>query len=138
MTTPVKFGIAKLLKVKGFNEKVRTAWYIGEIAYWKIPTNHNESNVKISAPTIGEVVMWLYEEHGIWISVDRVVIGSDEWEYGYVISYLPKEHESEKRRSQYLKEIESYKEGIGSYVGAWRKPTEAYESAILYCLTKLI
>ena len=27
-------------------------------------------NKTVNAPTIAEVVMWLYEKHGIWISVE--------------------------------------------------------------------
>lgn len=87
---------------------------------------------------ISDVVMWLYEKHSIWITVNRVVLGSDEWGYGYVISYLPKEFEDVKRRCLHLVIKESFKEGIGSYTGAWNTPTEAYEAAIEYCLTNLI
>lgn len=82
--------------------------------------------------------MWLYESHETWISVDRVVISSDEWEYSYSISCLPKEFENAKRRSIYLKEEKSFKESPGSYVGAWNTPTEAYQEAILYTLKNLI
>lgn len=51
MNTPISFEIAKLLKEKG---------------YKLLP------EFESSYPTIAEVVMWLYEKHGIWIEVKKV------------------------------------------------------------------
>ena len=129
MNTPVSFELAKLLKEKGFIFRKNETYYN--------PVNGLTKYEEIT-PTIAEVVMWLYEKHGTWIAVNRVVIGSDEWDYGYIISYLPKEYEFEKRRSKHLVEIQSFKEGVGSYHGAWYTPTEAYEAAIEYTLKNLI
>ena len=157
MNTHIDFKIAKLLKEKGFDEKC-SHYYIDDFQNFKsdgilhkcgLPDNNKNENILqfvkrknqphlCNAPTISQVVMWLYEKHGIWISVDRVIIGSDEWEYCYSISYLPKEFENAKRRSTHLMTKESFKETPGSYVGAWDTPTEAYSEAIEYCLTKLI
>lgn len=82
MNTPVSFEIAKLLKEKGFNLKVinfydyerlstpfdKQRQVDGLINY--NPINWNSvKNHYTSAPTIAEVVMWLYEKHGIWISL---------------------------------------------------------------------
>ena len=50
MNKEVNFEIAKLLKEKGFR---------------LLP------DFKSSYPTIAEVVMWLYEKHGVWISVQK-------------------------------------------------------------------
>ena len=142
MNTPVSFPIAKLLKEKGFDELCKLCVEDGDER--PLPFNcgntihRNSLHPYYSAPTIAEVVMWLYEKHGTWIAVNRVVIGSDEWDYGYIISYLPKEYEFEKRRSKHLVEIQSFKEGVGSYHGAWYTPTEAYEAAIEYTLKNLI
>lgn len=86
---------------------------------------------------IMQVIMWLYEKHDIWVSVNVVIIGSDEWEYEYVIHYLPIEFKDVKRRSIHLETINSFNEGMSSYSGAWHTPTEAYEAAIKYCLEKL-
>ena len=155
MNTPVSFELAKLLKEK---EIYIPAFHYYENEVLKEPYLENGSSTdtefrvelsdlkeyfnkwskKISAPTIAEVVMWLYEKYGIWIAVNRVVIGSDEWDYDYIISYLPREYEFEKRRSNHLVEIQSFKEGVGSYHGAWYTPTEAYEAAIKYTLENLI
>lgn len=85
-----------------------------------------------------DTIQELHKKHGIWISVVVVVVGSDEWEYGYIITYLPKEFEDKKRRSIHLVRIESFQEGIGSYSGAWSTPNEAYSEAIKYCLNKII
>ena len=85
-----------------------------------------------------EIIMWLFEKHGIWVTVNICIIGSDEWEYEYKITYLPSKFKNEKRRSIHLVTINSFKEGIGSYVGSWQTPTEAYTEAVNYCLTNLI
>ena len=70
-----------------------------------------------SAPTIAEVVMWLYEKHGVWITV--CVIGVDG--FGYWL------HDKGRKRLN--------PDNQGGY---WLSPTEAYKAAIEYCLTKLI
>jgi len=71
-----------------------------------------------SAPTIAEVIMWLYEKHGIWISIEppfpkRIVL----WEY-----YIQK---SEDRTL------------LGQNSG-YDSPTKAYEAGIEYALKNLI
>jgi len=88
--------------------------------------------------TVSEVLTWLYTNHDILVSVKRCVIGTDEWVYGYEISYLPKEFEDAKRRSPHLVLIESFKEGTSSYVGGWHTPKEAYLEAIQYCLSTIL
>lgn len=95
MNTPVNFELAKLLKEKG---------------YRILP------DFKSSYPTIAEVVMWLYEKHGIWISVDWTVFFKEKvWFYSI----------RQKNQSSKLKRL-------------FNSPTEAYEAAITYTLTKLI
>jgi hypothetical protein len=156
MNTQVSFPLAVLLKEKGFSWKTgdiddydegRHGYFkhnkgrIAPLSYFHFDTNHNGvqwTNLNIPAPTIGEVVIWLYEKHGIWISVETCIIGSDEWDYGYKIVYLPKEFENAKRRAAHLVIKESFQEQIGSYSGAWHSPTEAYEAAIEYTLKNLI
>lgn len=69
-----------------------------------------------SAPTIAEVVMWIYEKHGIWISLPYL---DSEFLFGYVI-----------------KRIET--DTIEAINKNYNSPTEAYESAIEHTLTKLI
>ena len=87
MNTPILFELAKLLKEKGFDVPVRTYRLEGkypdfvhegfEDDYWGdnkvVNWNKDVIGIKpfkgfVSAPTIAEVVMWLYEKHGVWIS----------------------------------------------------------------------
>lgn len=77
MTTNVTFEIAKLLKEKGFNiigdnfytpdtkTLMNSIWFDDEKVY-----KHGE----ISAPTIAEVLVWLYEKYGIWITIQPDMI----------------------------------------------------------------
>ena len=98
MNTPILFELAKLLKEKGFDVPVRTYRLEGkypdfvhegfEDDYWGdnkvVNWNKDVIGIKpfkgfVSAPTIAEVVMWLYEKHGVWITV--CVIGVDGFGY---------------------------------------------------------
>lgn len=63
MNKEVNSEIAKLLKEKGFR---------------LLP------DFKSSYPTITEVVMWLYEKHGIWISVQK------DWDDGICLGWEAK------------------------------------------------
>lgn len=76
MNKEVNFEIAKLLKEKGYTEKCMHHYRGGELTANRAPYNFNNPeeqklwNVElISAPTIAEVVMWLYENHDIYINV---------------------------------------------------------------------
>lgn len=151
MNTPVNFELAKLLKEEMFNEPIKQRYFIAEnidsdrspflqkeCALYNWNNYDDFSTSYYSAPTIAEVRMWLYEKHGIWISVELCIVGSDEWEYGYKVVYLPKEFKNAKKRAIHLTTKESFQEGMSSYSGAWHTPTEAYEAAIEYCLTNLI
>ena len=72
MNTSVNFSIAKLLKEKGFGQKLTDRGYNvnGEESFDY--TLDRINGVGIAAPTIAEVIMWLYKEHGIWIEVRKV------------------------------------------------------------------
>ena len=83
MNIPVNFELAKLLKEKGFNLKVINFYNYEKLSLISDKNrqvdglvNYNPINwngIKdhyTSAPTIAEVVMWLYEKHGVWVSVD--------------------------------------------------------------------
>jgi len=61
--------------------------------------------------TIAEVVMWLYEKHGVWIKAEPTI--KDKWEaFVYQVGW--------------------------KYVNTVNSPTEAYEAAIEYTLNNLI
>lgn len=94
MNTPVDFKLAELLKEKG---------------YRILP------DFESSYPTIAEVVMWLYEKHGIWVVVDYSL-----GQFSPVI----------KRQGQKAIPIKHW--------NFFPTPTEAYEVAIEYTLTKIL
>jgi len=82
MNTPVSFELAKLLKEKEYKDKnmlgtVRLSepeYYDPNGIIHNIKDIFEEKDYKIedcfNAPTIAEVVMWLYEKHWIWIGVE--------------------------------------------------------------------
>jgi hypothetical protein len=119
MNTPVNFEIAKLLKEKGFDLKVRSMYCEGKLlkdtnskgnyndVMWVRTWRNSPIDDTISAPTIAEVVMWLYEKHGVWVSLTHQH-NKFFWSFG---SYQTQEYNS---------------------------PTEAYEAAIEYTLKNLI
>lgn len=132
MNTPVSFPLAKLLKEKGFDEKC-SHYYINDFQKFKhdgklyktsLPNDWDNDNILqfvkrtkqphlCNAPTISDVVMWLYKEHKIWISVDP---DNDTDTWFYTISH---------NKSEVV---------FGNYSG----PIEAYEGAIEHVLTHLI
>lgn len=75
----VDFKLAKLLKECGFR-RMCSAAYLDLEPYMKFEEkvteyihrqNHNEKEHRYSAPTISEVVMWLYEYHNMWLYVKQ-------------------------------------------------------------------
>ena len=138
MNKSVNYELAKLLKEKGFNEQSscfytkpnskmfgldehgrcypiknnpKTLWVIGNAV------TLNEKNVYL-APTIAEVVMWIYEKYDIWISVDMVF---EEHQTGFWYC---------------IRESKDTDHAITS--DEYNTSTEAYEAAIQYCLNHLI
>ena len=131
MNTPVNFEIAKLLKEKGFNLKVRYSYGHSinpHIAYpnedFAISCDFNSPNMGrnwkhlYSAPTIAEVVMWLYKKHGIWVIVSHEISDLHQTEWFWI-------------------GVKNGEETASQYFG-FNTPTEAYEAAIEYTLKNLI
>ena len=126
MNKEVNFEIAKLLKDKEFMDKNM----YGEVrlSQPKFYDNHGiihsikdafektELNLRecYNAPTIVEVVMWLYEKHGIWIYIRQ----GYKWEW-------------------YIETVANHPE-LKYNDGLEDSPTEAYEEAIIYTLENLI
>jgi len=135
MNTPVSFELAKLLKEKGFDEKC-SHYYINDFQNFKhdgklyktsLPNDWDNENIfqyvkrtnqphLCNAPTIAEVVMWLYEKHGVWISVFN-----DDVNFFWMGIILKTK---ERLRDGNAREFYS--------------PTEAYSAAIEYTLKNLI
>jgi hypothetical protein len=121
MNTLVNFEIAQLLKEKGFNVPTEQGYdYKGEYycdENWKVNYNTKPYYLVCSAPTIAEVIMWLYENHKIWISCHY--------------------HKSGKFSITICDNAEnSLSDGL--FGELYPTPTEAYEAAIEYTLTNLI
>jgi len=123
MTTAVSFELAKLLKEKGFDLYCQHSYWKGELTlhtpgYALKDGTTSQANYfnfeRYYAPTISEVVMWLYEKHGLWISVKQ----GYKWEW-------------------YIETVGNHPE-LKYNDGLEDSPTEAYEAAIEYTLKNLI
>lgn len=123
----VDFPTAKLLKEKGFNLKVVDFYNYEKLSLISDKnrqidgfSNYNPINwnsVKehyTSAPFISDVVDWLLEKHGVWISVDRHFDKFISKNNGVIIDF-----DGEKRNY-------------------FETPKEAYLAAIEYTLKHLI
>ena len=67
MNKSVNFEIAKLLKEKGINLLSSKLMYASN---GKLTDSIYDFDEWCFAPTIAEVVMWLYEKHGVWTVVN--------------------------------------------------------------------
>lgn len=117
MNTLINFELAKMLKEKGFDEPCYKGWDLSEEdsnpTFHEYTTQNKNSDcieTFYTAPTIAEVVMWLYKKHGIWIEVTTDVYSKFCW--------LVKEFRASQNN--------------------YNSPTEAYEAAIEYTLNNLI
>lgn len=117
MNTPVSFEIAKLLKEKGFPQLNQGLYYTKDkehcLVGWGFNDRTKDSLAQYSAPTISEVVMWLYEKYNIWISVDPEN-DTDTW--FHTITHNKSE----------------------TVFGNYSSLTEAYEKGIEYILNNMI
>ena len=129
MNTNVNLEISTLLKDMGFDRKcssfydVTSSTQINEAPL----ANYNLTKQSISIPTIAEVVMWLYEKHGIWVQ-GPFPLKNGKWEW--VVFFLKEPLEGSdgfKNRMSIVDETPYYD-----------TPTEAYSSAIEYVLKKII
>lgn len=119
----VDFFTAKLLKEKLYNEEVRDYYEEKDGSFYH--SQYFRDNIFINekhkgfvvAPTIADVVMWLYEKHRIWI------IAFPELFNGEIVKFYPS----------------IFEQGVGEDIEQYyNSPTEAYEAAIEYTLNNLI
>lgn len=146
MNTPVSFELAKLLKEKGFdtptfyyyeNEKLVEPYLENgsstdtefRVDLSDLKEYFNKWSKTVSAPTVVEVVMWLYEKHGIWISVECDCY-AELW-----FSKLSVASEKNWDNIDLRHEIIS---AAKKFPNEHNSPTEAYEAAIEYTLNNLI
>jgi len=143
LSKPVDFSTAKLLKEKGFKERTLCYYFKNNLEEPYLENGsstdvefrvdledlydyHNNEYLKerCSAPTIAEVVDWLFEIHGIWVSVET-------------FRYLKFNYRvSKKEKTMSVKVPFSFEVVDAGY--DLESPTEAYEKAIESCLTKII
>ena len=137
MNTQVTFELAKLLKEKGYKDKnILGTVRLSEPKYYDpngiihgIKDAFEEKNYKIedcfNAPTIAEVVMWLYEKHGIWI----------------VVNPHKGEDDLGKPFMEFDPEVWSFTNECifhNTKLLYFNSPIEAYETAIEYVLNNLV
>lgn len=149
MTTPVSFELAKLLKEKGFDEPC-IRFYNGKFICYKISDDDGieppyvdtskDIGLCLNAPTIAEVITWLYEKHGIWIFIlpqDKSVVDYRVESSDYpslplflcIVKY-------EKDLS--MKEVLNSSDTNSKMFLHFDEPVGAYLSAIEYSLKNLI
>lgn len=118
MNNYVNFELAKLLKEKGFNipcpKIYNTLGDLWNAHYTTMKNSDVDSGAKCTAPTIADIIMWLYEKYEIWINV--WMMDKNEFYWG----------------------IDTNEEEFTSDNINFISPTEAYEAAIEYILTNLI
>lgn len=141
MNKEINFGLAKLLKEKGFNEPCRFVhdnwnniedWYDIYGEYHR--NSEKNASVYYSAPTISDVVDWIYVNHGFWIEVSKIsgyqdlffytITGSKGFNHGNKITVV----EWDDDKCDEMGFNNKYK----------NSPTEAYEDAIKYTLVNII
>ena len=129
MNTPVSLKIAKLLKEKGFDEYCKLC--VEDEDEIPLPfdsgnkMHRNSLHPYYSAPIIADVIMWLYEKHGIWI-IAPTHDNNDNY-FCYEINFKP---------SHFLLKVVKNKWSPKEI--RFNSPTKAYEAAIEYILNNLI
>lgn len=119
MNTQVSFKIAKLLKEKGFDSKVRGIYCIKAITPFRegrsYLSGYGIDENFIYAPTIAEVVMWLYKKHSLWIIIIPTVTGN----FAYKVIDVQLNPEKVIERPPY-KDVsaEDFSEPTDAYLGA--------------------
>lgn len=137
MNTKIKPQLAQFLKEKGFDEpcnyqyeKIDNVYILERTKELNNNSDYLSRTLKslelISAPTISDVVMWLYEKHGIWLF--------PEWQRSrktwlYTIQDISSHYNTIEIQEQNYKDIGEME---------FNSITEAYEVGIEYCLKNLI
>ena len=119
MNTSVSLELAKCLKDKGINFPCEKRYNeLGELTATKLDMNMQPNNYSNSyaAPTIFEVVMWIYKKHEFWC-------------YTYTNGKIWHPCIQHKFGDMAV---------LSGKIGNYNSPEESFEAAIKYCLTELI
>lgn len=123
MNTLVSFEIAKLLTHLDFNQINVDRGYL-------ITTGEESSNYMIdymnrraiAAPTIAEVVMWIYEKYNIWINVYPVKYDNSILKWTYSISKID--------NGFVVNGVEFPEINDPNLIPTWTSPIKTYDEAI--------
>ena len=132
LNKPVGFPTAKLLKEKEFDKYCTSGYTESGDVYlhqggqepvknghgYHEGRNYNGGEFYCSAPTIADVVMWIYEKHGIWIEV--------RFFQAYKLFYFE------------LSNVNNLKGMTSKGENHFKSPTEAYEAGIEHTLNHII
>ena len=146
MTSIVDFDVAKLLKEKEFEQETLHFYTKPNSKMFGIDEHGRAYKIKnstkelykcgenvtlnstsvIFAPTIAEVVMWLYEKHNLWISVFTI----DKW--------LPNGNDRLQIFDYTIKQMKNGLIDIPKKLEEFDSIKETYQEAIKHCLNHLI
>jgi hypothetical protein len=120
MKNPVNIKISKALKEKGFDERTPSVWIcaLGESRLREIDLSLELTDNEYNAPTIADVIMWLYEKHEMWIHVCYMVDTKNWWWDCY-----------KYKKENGLLNPPGFSNGFNH-----QSPMEAYETAIFHIL----
>lgn len=124
MNTPVSFKIKQLLYDKGWRYELGVDETGYRVKHSLAKQRWNEGDLTYVNINISEVIMWLYEKHGIWISVKTI-----KWNY---------EYNTIRFNYNVYKFNDKSPSDIIDTVYDFNSPKEAYLAAIEYTLTKLV
>ena len=116
MNTPVSFKIKQLL----FDKKWRYELTLDEggqrVENSLAEQRWNEGDISYVEIAISDIILWLYDNHGIWISVSK------DWDKDTLLGF------------------ESVIDDNDGFIdcGTFKTPTEAYEAAIIHTLNNNI
>jgi len=137
----IPYEQALALKELGFNEDCLATRFTdnwlssGTTGLVDIMIRKHPESVK--TPLYQQAFRWFRDKYDIDIQITQHWVGSDDKEYGFSISYLPEEFKQAKRPASHIVRIESYRELVGSYMGAWTEHNQA-ESECLKILIGIV
>lgn len=97
MEKVVSYEVALIIDKIGFNIWCPYGYKLGNIKPSKRKVYHDVRAI-YEAPTLYVLQSWLRDMYDVFVSVKRIPTGSDEWEFSYIIEYLPQDKRDVKRR----------------------------------------